>query len=112
VIQSLELKKLWKPPPNRGYHPCVEPSQSYSGESYIYFDIFSSFLNDLNPVTGSLETTLQLSVFFTSPLFVGIKAHTVASKNFNLSLEFRVSSVDKYCARRWPLSSVVTRLCS
>ncbi|KAG0577149.1 hypothetical protein KC19_5G134800 [Ceratodon purpureus] len=30
-VESLELKKLWKPPPNRGYHPCVEPSQSYSG---------------------------------------------------------------------------------
>lgn len=30
-LESLELKKLWKPPPNRGYHPCVEPGQSYSG---------------------------------------------------------------------------------
>ncbi|KAL6984095.1 hypothetical protein U1Q18_017471, partial [Sarracenia purpurea var. burkii] len=26
----LELDKLWKPPPNRDYVPCVEPSSTYS----------------------------------------------------------------------------------
>ncbi|XP_024378475.1 O-fucosyltransferase 38 isoform X1 [Physcomitrium patens] len=30
-VESVEFKKLWKPPPNRGFHPCVEPSESYSG---------------------------------------------------------------------------------
>lgn len=30
-VESLEFKKLWKPPPNRGYNPCVEPGQTYSG---------------------------------------------------------------------------------
>ncbi|CAM6018375.1 unnamed protein product [Sphagnum balticum] len=29
--KALEFKKLWKPPPNRGFIPCVDKSPSYTG---------------------------------------------------------------------------------
>ncbi|KAG5541799.1 hypothetical protein RHGRI_021587 [Rhododendron griersonianum] len=39
----LELDKLWKPPPNRDYVPCVEPSRTYTCKGS---SVFASILTE------------------------------------------------------------------